>query len=76
MDEGTDDASRVPRIHPLEVPFIWFGIQLIEFAAVWLLVTAVVPQDIPAGVGIAVFLAVWVPVSILNYRIRRRFIPR
>jgi hypothetical protein len=76
MDARPDGPSRVPKVHPLEIPFVWFGIQLLEFGAVWLLISALVPETTPAGVGIAAFLAVWAPVSILNYRIRRRFIPR
>jgi hypothetical protein len=76
MDARPNERSPVPKAHPLEIPFVWFGIQLIEFAAVWLLISTFVPEDTPAGVGIAAFLAIWVAVSIINYRIRRRFIPR
>lgn len=76
MESRPDQRSPVPRVHPLEIPFVWFGIQLIEFGVVLLLMTTFVPEDVPAGVGIAAFIAVWIPVSIANYRIRRRFIPR
>jgi hypothetical protein len=76
MESHPDQRRPVPRVHPLEIPFVWFGLQLIEFALVWLLISTFVPEDTPSGVGIAAFLAIWVPVSIVNYRIRRRFIPR
>ena len=76
MEPHPHERRPVPRVHPLEIPFVWFGLQLIEFALVWLLISAVVPEAIPVGIGIAAFLAIWVAVSIVNYRIRRRFIPR
>jgi hypothetical protein len=76
MESHPDQRRPVPRVHPLEIPFVWFGLQLIEFALVWLLISTFVPEDTPSGVGIAAFLAIWVAVSIINYRIRRRFIPR
>ena len=76
MESRPDQRRPVPRVHPLEVPFVWFGIQLIEFAIVLLLMRRFVPEDVPVGIGIAAFIALWVAVSIVNYRIRRRFIPR
>ena len=76
MEPHPDQRRPVPRVHPLEVPFVWFGLQLIEFALVWLLISTVVPDDIPVGIGVTAFLTIWVAVSIVNYRIRRRFIPR
>ena len=71
----TSDA-RVPRIHPLEIPFVWFGIQFIEFAIVFLLISTFVPDDWPVVVPITLFFGLMVGISVANYRIRRRFIPR
>jgi hypothetical protein len=76
VDARQSEETPVPKVHPLEIPFVWFGLQLIEFGIVWLLISTFVPETTPAGVGIAAFLAIWVAVSIINYRIRRRFIPR
>ena len=44
MDPLPDEGSPVPRVHPLEIPFVWFGLQLIEYAIVWLLITTFLPE--------------------------------
>ena len=70
MESRPEQQRPVPKVHPLEVPFVWFGIQFIEFAIVWLGISAFVPEDWPVAVPIMAGIAV------ANYRIRRRFIPR
>ena len=76
MDPLPDEGSPVPRVHPLEIPFVWFGLQLIEYAIVWLLITTLLPDSMPGPVGWALLLVLMVGLTILNYMIRRRFIPR
>lgn len=76
MEPPPDQRRPVPRVHPLEVPFVWFGIQLIEFAIVWLLIQRVVPDDVPTVVGVTILLVLMASLVVLNYWIRRKFIPR
>jgi len=76
MESLPDEGSPVPRAHPLEIPFVWFGLQLIEYAIVWGLITTFLPEAMPGPVGWTLFLVLMVGLTILNYRIRRRFIPR
>jgi hypothetical protein len=76
MESHPDQRRPVPRIHPLEIPFVWFGIQFIEFAIVWMLISTFVPEDWPVVVPITLFFGLMVGISVANYRIRRRFIPR
>jgi hypothetical protein len=76
MDARSNEPSPAPRVHPLEVPFVWFGIQFIEFAIVWGLMLTLVPEDIPTVLGITIFVAIMAGIAVVNYRIRRRFIPR
>lgn len=76
MDPLPHEGSPVPRVHPLEIPFVWFGLQLIEYAIVWLLITTLLPDSMPGPVGWALLLVLMVGLTILNYMIRRRFIPR
>jgi drug/metabolite transporter (DMT)-like permease len=71
-----DQESPVPRVHPLEIPFVWFGLQLAEYTIAWLLITAILPATTPGPVAWALILVLMVGLTILNYRIRRRFIPR
>ena len=55
-------TSERPRseVHPLEIPFVWFGIQFIEFAIVWLLISTFVPDDWPVVVPITLFFVLMV----------------
>lgn len=76
MGTRPDGRSPVPRVHPLEIPFVWFGIQFIEFAIVWLLIQRVVPDDVPTVVGVTILLVLIGGLVVLNYWIRRKFIPR
>jgi hypothetical protein len=76
MESHPDQQGPVPRVHPLEVPFVWFGIQFIEFAIVWVLISTFVPEDWPVGVPITLFFVLMAGIAVANYRIRRRFIPR
>jgi hypothetical protein len=76
MDTRPDGRFPVPRVHPLEIPFVWFGIQFIEFAIVWLLIQRVVPEDVPTAVGVTILLVLMGGLVVVNYWIRRKFIPR
>jgi hypothetical protein len=76
MESHPDERRPVPRPHPLEIPFVWFGIQFIEFAVVWLLIQRVVPDDVPTVVGVTILLVLMGGLVVLNYWIRRTFIPR
>ncbi|MGH2640698.1 MAG: hypothetical protein ACRDGO_03255 [Actinomycetota bacterium] len=76
MEPLPDEESPVPRVHPLEIPFVWFGLQLIEYVIVWGLISTLLPDTMPGPVGWALILVVIAGLTILNYRIRRRFIPR
>jgi hypothetical protein len=73
--KGRREATAV---HPLEVPFVWFGLQLLEL---FVLVPALLfwmpdPGQSPEGARIAVGVAALVGLTLINYRVRRRFIPR
>jgi hypothetical protein len=76
MESRPDRRRPVPGVHPLEVPFVWFGIQFIEFVIVWGLMLTLVPEDVPTVVGLTIFVAIMAGLAVMNYRIRRRFIPR
>jgi hypothetical protein len=76
MDARRNERSPVPRVHPLEVPFVWFGIQLVEFMIVLLLMRRFVPEDVPTAVGVTILVVLMAGLAVVNYRIRRRFIPR
>jgi hypothetical protein len=76
MEPLPDEGSPVPHVHPLEVPFVWFGIQFIELAIIGPIVWAFLREDWPNIVAIAIALAVLIGLTVLNYKIRRRFIPR
>jgi hypothetical protein len=76
MESRPDQRRPVPGVHPLEVPFVWFGIQLIEFAVVVLLMRQFVPEDVPTAVGVTILVVAMAGLAVVNYRIRRRFIPR
>jgi len=66
----------VPRVHPLEIPFVWFGLQFVEYSLVYLLIKTFLPETMSGAVAWAIFLVLMVGLTIANYRIRRRFIPR
>ena len=76
MESRPDRAAPGPAVHPLEIPFVWFGVQFIEFGIVWMLISTFVPDDWPVVVPITLFFGLMVGISVANYRIRRRFIPR
>jgi hypothetical protein len=76
MEPLPDEESPVPRVHLLEIPFVWFGLQLAEYAIVWLLITRFLPETMPGSVGWTLLIVLMGGLTILNYRIRRRFIPR
>ena len=76
MESFPEKGSPVPHVHPLEIPFVWFGLQLVEYAIVWLLMDTFLPETTSAWAAWAIFLVLIVGLTIANYRIRRRFIPR
>jgi hypothetical protein len=70
--------SQGTAVHPLEVPFVWFGLQLLELVV---LVPALLfwvpdPGRWPEAARGAVWIAALIGLTVVNYRIRRRFIPR
>jgi hypothetical protein len=70
--------DRATRMHPLEHPVIWFGLQFLELLV---LVPALLFWVPDAGVWpeaprIAIWVIAVVAVAAINYAIRRRFIPR
>ena len=76
MESLPDEGSPVPRVHPLEIPFVWFGLQLIEYGIVWWLMKTFLPAAVSAWAAWAIFLVLMVGLTFSNYRIRRRFVPR
>lgn len=73
--EKRRDATAV---HPLEVPFVWFGLQFLELAV---LVPALLfwvpdPGVWPEAARVAVWVVALAGVTAGNYLLRRRFIPR
>jgi hypothetical protein len=76
MERLPDEGSPVPRIHPLEIPFVWFGLQWVELAIVFVLLLGVLPSDWSWVATVAIWMVLMVVLTIVNYRIRRRFIPR
>lgn len=65
-------------VHPLEVPFVWFGLQFLELAV---LVPALLfwvpdPGEWPETARVAVWVFALGGVTAGNYLLRRRFIPR
>src|SRR5687768_5641119 len=75
MEPLPEQGSPVPRVHPLEIPVIWFGIQFIELAIIAPIVWAFIREDWPNIVTISISVAVLIGLTVLNYRVRRRFIP-
>lgn len=71
-------AQRAEAVHPLEVPFIWFGLQLLELVVLvpMLLFWVPDPGRWPEAARVGVWIAALIGLTVVNYRIRRRFIPR
>jgi hypothetical protein len=65
-------------VHPFEVPAIWFGLQLVElFILIPVLLFWIPDPGVwPEGLRIAIWVVALVGVTVMNYAIRRRFIPR
>jgi len=72
----SDGVPPVPRPHLLEIPVVWFGVLLAEWAVLGPLLWALVPRHWPDPLEIGAWLFVLGAVTALNYSIRRRFIPR
>jgi hypothetical protein len=64
------------RVHPLEIPLVWFGVLLAESAILAPLIWAVVPRTWPLPALVAIWVLALGAIGALNYAIRRRFIPR
>ena len=64
------------RVHPLEIPLVWFGINLAEWLIVSSLLVAVLPDAWPTALIVAVWVVTLGVVAASNYWVRRRFIPR
>lgn len=65
-------------VHPLEIPLVWFGLQLVELL---LLVPALLfwvpdPGKWPEAFRWATWVVALIVVTFLNDGIRRRFVPR
>jgi hypothetical protein len=71
-------ARRAEAVHPLEVPFIWFGLQLLELVVLVPVLLFWVPDPgrWPEAARVAVWFAALIGLTVVNYRVRRRFIPR
>jgi hypothetical protein len=69
--------DRDTRMHPLEHPVTWFGLQLLELLIVVpeLLFWVPDPGVWPEAARIAVFVLVLTGLMAVNYAIRRQFIP-
>jgi hypothetical protein len=72
----TPGDGGVPPVHPLEIPVIWFGIQFVQLAIIGPLLWSFLRDDWPNIVAIVISAAVLIGITVLNYKIRRRFIPR
>ena len=71
-------TERTMRMHPLEVPVVWFGLQLVEL---FLIVPALLfwvpdPGEWPEAARWAVWIVALGGITAANYALRRRFIPR
>ncbi len=64
------DRSRIARL--LSYPVVWFGLQLVEFAAVVWVVRRIAPDSWPVAVAILAVLVVGL--TVVNVRLRRRFL--
>ncbi|HET9671665.1 MAG TPA: hypothetical protein VFQ40_02315 [Actinomycetota bacterium] len=64
-----------PRVHPLEVPFVWFVVNLVELALLVVAARTLLPEGLPAWAAVALWVAALAGVWSLNYAIRRRFLP-
>jgi hypothetical protein len=67
-----------PPMHLLENPSIWFGLQVVEFAVVAVALLFLLPDPgvWPEGLRWAVAAVTLVALTLFNYGLRRRFIPR
>jgi hypothetical protein len=71
-------TERTMRMHPFEVPIIWFGLQLVEL---FVLIPALLfwvpdPGAWPEAARWAIWIVAIIGVTAANYALRRRFIPR
>jgi hypothetical protein len=64
-----------PRVHPLEVPFVWFAVHLVELALLVVAARTLLPDELPDWTVVTLWVAALVGVWSLNYAIRRRFLP-
>lgn len=71
-----DPVAENQRVHPLEIPLVWFGVLLAEWAILAPLIWALVPRTWPLPALVAIWVLALGAIASLNYAIRRRFIPR
>lgn len=74
-DASMSDPERIPRIHPLEDPFIWFILQAVQYGVATFLLSVLLPDDVPVGMALVTFVALVVGLAAVNHWIRRRLIP-
>jgi hypothetical protein len=63
------------RVRLLEIPFVWFAVQVAEWLIVGSLLWYVVPHSWPAPAIVAVWVLALAALTSLNVAIRRRFVP-
>ena len=67
--------ERTPRVHVLEIPVVWFLLQLLEYTLLILVFQSIVPESWPVSIDVSLAVAILGAFAFVNYRIRRRFIP-
>jgi hypothetical protein len=65
-----------PPMHPLENPVIWLLVQVAEYTLVILLLRWILPDTTSFWIGFAILILIFIGLTLANYAIRRRFIPR
>jgi hypothetical protein len=68
-----DDPSP---LHPLENPVIWLLVLVGELTLVTLVLREAMPTTWPFGIRFMIWAVVLAGLTVANYMVRRRFIPR
>jgi hypothetical protein len=66
----------IPPLRPLENPVVWFLLQVAGYAVATLVFRRVLPDEFPFWVGFALWILLIIGLTLVNYALRRRFIPR